>query len=159
MKRKTIILVSIVLAVLLLWYVFVPEVGWDGSVMSRIVITVVDGQTRTPIANAAVELRRPRREKTRAGFSPDFYDKLVAKAGTDESGTATVSAAFGAGGTTGILGRSGRVVYFDTWLQVFADGYETTRSPLSRYTGSTRSVGRSQDIEIVIELAAVRHDP
>ena len=38
-----------------------------------------------------------------AGFSPDFYDKLVAKAGTDESGTATVSAAFGAGGTTGIL--------------------------------------------------------
>jgi|GEM_PF-3273877 len=153
MKRTIITTLVFVPAILVTWCVFAPRISWDGSVAGRIEVRVVDEQTLAPIAGATVELRHPRRDEASPTFDPEFCDKLLAEAATDSSGTARIIAGFGAGGTTGIFGRSGEVVYANKWLQVSADGYETARMPLSRYTGETRSVRRDQTTALTIKLA------
>lgn len=155
MKRKSIIALSVVLALSASWCIFAPRLSWDGVVVGRILVTVVDERRLTPIADAAVELRYPRKDEASPTFSPDFYDKLITESATDKSGMARITSYFGAGGSTGVFGRSGRVVYRNIWVQVSADGYETARTRLSQFTGETRSVRRNQTTAFTIKLAVV----
>ena len=80
---------------------------------------------------ASVELRYPRKDEASPSFSPAGYDRLIAESCTDQNGTAQIIRLFGAGGSAGVFGRSGRVVSRNIWLQVSADGYETARTRLS----------------------------
>lgn len=92
-------------------------------------------------------------------MSPEFYDKLIQSAVTDVTGTATWVSFFGAGGSTGFFGKSGRVHYTGVWLQVTAGGYVTVRVPLSEFTGETRSINKSQETAITMRLTATPSTP
>ena len=88
MKRKIIIALSIVFALSAIWCFFAPRISWDGAVVGRILVTVVDERTLTPIADAAVELRHPHKDDAPPAFSPEGYDRLITEASTDQNGTA-----------------------------------------------------------------------
>lgn len=158
-RKGIIITVLVLVALLAAWCLFAPRIIWDGIVIGRFAVNVVDERTNAPIVHATVELRRPCPDEAPPGFSPEHYDKLIASATTAVSGGAQIASAFGAGGSGGFFGRSGRVNYRHIWLQVSAEGYETVRMPLSQFTGDTGSLGQSQTHEFTIKLAASRITP
>lgn len=159
MKRTIAITVFVLAAIIVAWCVFAPRISWDGGGAVLIIVNVLDEQTLAPIADATVELRRPRKEEASRGFDPEFYDTVIASAATAASGAAQIATAFGAGGGSGVFGRYGEVEYRGKWLQVSADGYGTVRTPLSRYTGETRSIRSNQTSVFTIKLAASRNEP
>lgn len=159
LKRAAIITMVIVGALLAAWCVFAPRITWDGGVGVMIIVNVVDEQTLAPIANATVELRHPRREEASRSFNPEFHDRLIASAATATSGTAQITTAFGAGGGSGIFGRYGEVEYRGKWLRVSADGYGPVRTPLSRFTGETRSIRQNQTSALTIKLVPTQEEP
>ncbi len=152
MKKKYILILGIIAAILVGLNYFLPSLSWSGAAWGELVITITAEETDKPIAGATVELRYPRKAEANTTMNSKFYDRLLFSTKSDINGVANIRTMFNAGGGSTLFFRTGRVLYKDIWIMIKAPRYTDKRVLLSTYTGVTRSIHKSQRTDITITL-------
>jgi hypothetical protein len=150
-KRPITLIVLVALSLGLLLLVFLPGMYWDGAANVTFPMTVQDTVSAKPVSGARIRLLY------RLGSSSNWLgaNRNRPVPVTDAAGHAKVTWLFGAGGRSYLFGRTGSVGFRFWDMEVSAPGYETFLSPLSDYAGETRSIWRSMNIPITVELKPI----
>ena len=148
----TVRVLAIVGITLALYAIFVPRLSWDGACAASFVIRVSDATNGQPIEGAAVHLRRT--DSSGQPLSPATEAaRHLSDLTTNSAGEASTTYGFGAGGMTGVFGRSGTVGFGHHAFVVSEPGYETVKLPIEEFTGRSRSIRSSLNFDISIKLS------
>lgn len=132
--KKPAIIFGVTLTLLLVAYVMMPTLAWDGGAMVEFRFHAVDSSGQRPIEGAKVRVLR---HDQLADLSDTNMAVMLPVTATDATGNATVSVVCGAGGSKGMLGKTGNFIISQE-LAVEADGYRPLQSALANIVGGRR---------------------
>ena len=152
--KKIIIAVLAIGVALGLAFLLSPRIIWDGSVSREIKVTVRDTSGRV-VENAEVSLIQNQEEHLRgflgeADFAKHLYESQH-RTKTDRYGKGILVGRFGAGGGSGMFGRTGFFLVGGD-LEVTHSEYTDFTSPLMNFTEDRRISIRESRIELTVHV-------
>jgi hypothetical protein len=146
--KKVGIIVGVIAGLLFLAGMLFPAIIWNGTAHIRFKFHIVDLSSSRPIKDARIRIMRGDELQFLADTNMALKFPVTV---TDAAGNATVSVMCGAGGSTGLFGKTGRFV-ISHQLLVEADGYRPLSAGLTNIVGGRRwpLSKRVFDVELVL---------